>query len=288
MSFKRDENDPGPLGALQRRRVAELLASAIPEDEALLLRDGRLACSLCPQRPVCDTLQTLLLHRAGRKHLDSLQRSYGRHRRLQVGPQVTPQEEQGAASGVQAPLLARTRRVARSALLSSAPYSSRCRRHPTKGSSSRAGISGITPKNSQEPSQNSGNSGIPPHTEASPCPPQVFPRKRSREGKEIPGFLKGIPDFPKGIRARSGCGCCGITCTCAAGVGSRIRPGIGSRTKTSSSTPTRRSRRRCHRPDDGPKMSPNVPKMSPKHPQNVPKCPQNVPKCPQMSPEQQE
>ncbi|NXI06931.1 SCNM1 protein, partial [Irena cyanogastra] len=70
MSFKRDESDPGPLGALQRRRVAELLASAIPEDEALLLRDGRLACSLCPQRPVCDTLQTLLLHRAGRKHLD--------------------------------------------------------------------------------------------------------------------------------------------------------------------------------------------------------------------------
>ncbi|XP_074385179.1 sodium channel modifier 1 isoform X8 [Zonotrichia albicollis] len=41
MSFKRDESDPGPLGALQRRRVAELLASAIPEDEALLLRDGR-------------------------------------------------------------------------------------------------------------------------------------------------------------------------------------------------------------------------------------------------------
>ncbi|TRZ09331.1 hypothetical protein HGM15179_017776 [Zosterops borbonicus] len=105
MSFKRDENDPGPLGALQRRRVAELLASAIPEDEALLLRDGRLACSLCPHRPVCDTLQTLLLHRAGRKHLDSLQRSFGRHRQPQVGPQVgpqvTPQEEPGGASAVQ-------------------------------------------------------------------------------------------------------------------------------------------------------------------------------------------
>ncbi|XP_059727022.1 sodium channel modifier 1 isoform X2 [Haemorhous mexicanus] len=104
MSFKRDESDPGPLGALQRRRVAELLASAIPEDEALLLRDGRLACSLCPQRPVCDTLQTLLLHRAGRKHLDNLQRSFGRHRWPQValqGPQVTPQEAPGVAPGVQ-------------------------------------------------------------------------------------------------------------------------------------------------------------------------------------------
>ncbi|XP_062367672.1 sodium channel modifier 1-like isoform X2 [Cinclus cinclus] len=106
MSFVRDESDPGPLGALQRRRVAELLASTVPEDEALLLRDGRLACSLCPQRPVCDTLQMLVLHRAGRKHLDSvplspgvpslspgLQRSYGRPRPPQVtpqGPQVTP------------------------------------------------------------------------------------------------------------------------------------------------------------------------------------------------------
>ncbi|CAN8207050.1 unnamed protein product [Coccothraustes coccothraustes] len=109
MSFKRDESDPGPLGALQRRRVAELLASAIPEDEALLLRDGRLACSLCPQRPVCDTLQTLLLHRAGRKHLDSEGRGSG-------------------GVSLQAPLLARTRRLARSALLRAAPYSSCCRR----------------------------------------------------------------------------------------------------------------------------------------------------------------
>ncbi|KAM6999216.1 sodium channel modifier 1 isoform 2-T2 [Passerculus sandwichensis] len=106
MSFKRDESDPGPLGALQRRRVAELLASAIPEDEALLLRDGRLACSLCPQRPVCDTLQTLLLHRAGRKHLDNLLRSFGRPRCPQVtpeGPQVTPQEAPGPAADPNAP-----------------------------------------------------------------------------------------------------------------------------------------------------------------------------------------
>ncbi|XP_041263636.1 sodium channel modifier 1 isoform X2 [Onychostruthus taczanowskii] len=100
MSFKRDESDPGPLGALQRRRVAELLASAIPEDEALLLRDGRLACSLCPQRPVCDTLQTLLLHRAGRKHLDALQRSFGRRRCPQVAPQG-PQVTLGVAPAVQ-------------------------------------------------------------------------------------------------------------------------------------------------------------------------------------------
>ncbi|XP_030821324.1 sodium channel modifier 1 isoform X1 [Camarhynchus parvulus] len=163
MSFKRDESDPGPLGALQRRRVAELLASAIPEDEALLLRDGRLACSLCPQRPVCDTLQTLLLHRAGRKHLDNLLRSFGRPRWPQEtpqGPQVTPQEAPGGAPGAQAPLLARTRRLARSALLRTAPYNSCCRRDRTKGSSSRAGIPGMIPKNSQtrpDPSRSPGN-----------------------------------------------------------------------------------------------------------------------------------
>uniref|UniRef100_A0A8U8BCQ3 Sodium channel modifier 1 n=1 Tax=Geospiza parvula TaxID=87175 RepID=A0A8U8BCQ3_GEOPR len=118
MSFKRDESDPGPLGALQRRRVAELLASAIPEDEALLLRDGRLACSLCPQRPVCDTLQTLLLHRAGRKHLDS-----------ECGwPCHLAPCHPTLGRVPQAPLLARTRRLARSALLRTAPYNSCCRR----------------------------------------------------------------------------------------------------------------------------------------------------------------
>ncbi|XP_041263635.1 sodium channel modifier 1 isoform X1 [Onychostruthus taczanowskii] len=184
MSFKRDESDPGPLGALQRRRVAELLASAIPEDEALLLRDGRLACSLCPQRPVCDTLQTLLLHRAGRKHLDALQRSFGRRRCPQVAPQG-PQVTLGVAPAVQAPLLARTRRLARSALLRAAPYSSCCRRATTKGSSSRAGIPGMIPKNSQMLPEPSRNPGIPGNPEtAGPTHTEGVPkdRKRGRKG----------------------------------------------------------------------------------------------------------
>ncbi|KAM4755683.1 sodium channel modifier 1 isoform 1-T1 [Cyanocitta cristata] len=120
---------------------------------------ARLACSVCPHRPVCDTLETLVLHRAGRKHLDSLQRSYGRHRSPQVTPQG-PQEASGVAPALQAPLLARTRRIARSALLKSAPYSSCCRRAGTKGSSSRAGTSGMIPNNSQtapEAPRNPGN-----------------------------------------------------------------------------------------------------------------------------------
>lgn len=36
-----DECSPGPLGLSQKRRVADLLANYIPEDEALLLRSGR-------------------------------------------------------------------------------------------------------------------------------------------------------------------------------------------------------------------------------------------------------
>ncbi|XP_066424139.1 sodium channel modifier 1 [Molothrus aeneus] len=193
MSFKRDESDPGPLGALQRRRVAELLASAIPEDEALLLRDGRLACSLCPQRPVCDTLQTLLLHRAGRKHLDNLLRSFGRPRWPQVtpqGPQVTPQEAPGGGPGVQAPLLARTRRLARSALLRTAPYNSCCRRDRSKGSSSRAGIPGTIPKNSQTPPEpNPGNAGNaetpgPAHREGAPKDGKRGRKGNSRSSEE--------------------------------------------------------------------------------------------------------
>ncbi|XP_068518944.1 sodium channel modifier 1 isoform X2 [Anas acuta] len=72
MSFKRDGDEPGQLAALQKRRVAELLASYIPEEEALLLRSGRYACTVCAHRPVFDTLEVLAVHRAGRKHLGRL------------------------------------------------------------------------------------------------------------------------------------------------------------------------------------------------------------------------
>ncbi|NWI67125.1 SCNM1 protein, partial [Todus mexicanus] len=55
----------------QKRRVADLLANYIPEDEALLLRSGRFACTVCAHRPVFDTLDVLTVHRAGKKHLSS-------------------------------------------------------------------------------------------------------------------------------------------------------------------------------------------------------------------------
>uniref|UniRef100_A0A8C9G6Q2 Sodium channel modifier 1 n=1 Tax=Pavo cristatus TaxID=9049 RepID=A0A8C9G6Q2_PAVCR len=123
MSFKRDGDDAGQLAVLQRRRVAELLANYIPEDEALLLRSGRYACTVCPHRPVFDTLEVLAVHRAGRKHVGSLRRCYGGS---QGGSELCllPPPPQGSP----APLLLRTRRIAQSALLKAAPYSSCCRR----------------------------------------------------------------------------------------------------------------------------------------------------------------
>ncbi|NWZ00193.1 SCNM1 protein, partial [Loxia curvirostra] len=172
----------------QRRRVAELLASAIPEDEALLLRDGRVACSLCPQRPVCDTLQTLLLHRAGRKHLDRVWAWPG-----WAWPEV--------GVSPQAPLLARTRRLARSALLRAAPYSSCCRRAPTgrgegeeipKAPRGRARArSGCVPCGTTctcAGELGSGNSGENPEN----TPPKI--------PTNIPEMPRGIPKAPLGPR----------------------------------------------------------------------------------------
>ncbi|XP_065607587.1 sodium channel modifier 1 [Cyrtonyx montezumae] len=149
MSFKRDGDDAGQLAVLRKRRVADLLANCIPEDEALLLRSGKYACTLCPHRPIFDTLRVLAVHRAGRKHLSSLRSCYGgghaRDRQLRevavgAGPSPLPHSPRGgpelrpaAPHGPPAPLLAATRRIARSALLTAAPYSSCCRRTGTGG-----------------------------------------------------------------------------------------------------------------------------------------------------------
>ncbi|XP_028713249.1 sodium channel modifier 1 isoform X2 [Peromyscus leucopus] len=78
MSFKREGDDWSQLNVLKKRRVGDLLASYIPEDEALMLRDGRFACAICPHRPVLDTLAMLTAHRAGKKHLSSLKLFYGK------------------------------------------------------------------------------------------------------------------------------------------------------------------------------------------------------------------
>ncbi|XP_054038801.1 sodium channel modifier 1 [Rissa tridactyla] len=193
MSFKREGDDPGQLGVLQKRRVADLLANYIPEDEALLLRSGRYACTVCAHRPVFDTLDVLTVHRAGKKHMSSLQRFYGRKRSLQDAAQKRQheQEVQAEEAGVQgspAPLLAQTRRIARSALLKAAPYSSCCRRTGVQGSSSQSGVTQRGPS-------------------VAPTPPE--PSRKDREAVDaspaalLPGHCGGRADAPKAAPART-------------------------------------------------------------------------------------
>ncbi|XP_072702885.1 sodium channel modifier 1 [Ciconia boyciana] len=181
MSFKREGDDPSQLGVLQKRRVADLLANYIPEDEALLLRSGRYACTVCAHRPVFDTLDVLTVHRAGKKHTSSLQRFYGRKRSLQDAAQKRRhkeevQAEEAGAQGSPAPLLERTRKIARSALLKAAPYSSCCRRTGVEGSSLRAGVTQTRPSaipTPPEPSRKDGEA-----VDASPA--ALLPGDRGR------------------------------------------------------------------------------------------------------------
>ncbi|KAF1540463.1 Sodium channel modifier 1, partial [Eudyptula minor] len=185
-----DERSPGPLGLSQKRRVADLLANYIPEDEALLLRSGRYACTVCAHRPVFDTLDVLTVHRAGKKHTGSkwgagegvgcAERAYSL-----AGP---PPSSLPSPQGSPAPLLAQTRRIARSALLKAAPYSSCCRRTGAEGSSSRAGVAQMGPSAAvtpPEPSQKDGEA-----VDASPAAllpghhaPKAAPAWMQRGGK---------------------------------------------------------------------------------------------------------
>ncbi|XP_060068285.1 sodium channel modifier 1-like [Ylistrum balloti] len=73
MSFKREGNDSNQLGILRKRRVRELLGLAVPEDEALLMSNGRFACLVCGHRPVFDTVDMLILHRQGKKHMANVE-----------------------------------------------------------------------------------------------------------------------------------------------------------------------------------------------------------------------
>ncbi|KAM6229119.1 sodium channel modifier 1-like isoform 1-T1 [Spheniscus humboldti] len=198
MSFKREGDDPAQLGVLQKRRVADLLANYIPEDEALLLRSGRYACTVCAHRPVFDTLDVLTVHRAGKKHMGSLQRFYGRKRSLQDAAQKRchveeVQAEEARVQGSPAPLLAQTRRIARSALLKAAPYSSCCRRTGAEGSSSRAGVAQMGPSAAvtpPEPSQKDGEAVdaspaalLPGHRGRRADAPKATPARTQRGGK---------------------------------------------------------------------------------------------------------
>ncbi|NP_001089700.1 sodium channel modifier 1 [Xenopus laevis] len=133
MSFKRDGDDSSQLNVLKKRRVADLLASYIPEDEALLLKNGSYACTVCHHRPVFNTIDMLSVHRTGKKHLGGLQRYYGK--KLEHKNEIQKRRHfdfvRAEDAGEKpppgpAPLLVQTKRITQNALLKSAPYNSCC------------------------------------------------------------------------------------------------------------------------------------------------------------------
>uniref|UniRef100_A0A8D0G586 Sodium channel modifier 1 n=1 Tax=Sphenodon punctatus TaxID=8508 RepID=A0A8D0G586_SPHPU len=195
MSFKREGDDPSQLNVLKKRRIADLLANYIPEDEALLLRNGRYACAVCFHRPVFDTLDMLTVHRSGKKHVTSLQMFYGKRRSLETEAQKRRQRDflRAEETGAQvppgpAPLLVQTKQIAQKALLKATPYSSCCRRNRTDGSGSSLGSSriesavpreAVAEQPSEEPlSSSQGGAGGHAGTEATPA-------------VELPGFAGG-------------------------------------------------------------------------------------------------
>ncbi|XP_068426327.1 sodium channel modifier 1 [Clinocottus analis] len=130
MSFKREGDDKSQLNILKKRRVADLLSHFIPEDEAALMKNGRYTCVVCSYRPVFDTVDTLTVHRNGKRHLEGLKAFYGKKARLKnertkrhhenyVQAEDTRQEPSCSA-----PLLAQTRRLTHHALLKTVPYNS--------------------------------------------------------------------------------------------------------------------------------------------------------------------
>ncbi|XP_076135499.1 sodium channel modifier 1 [Alosa pseudoharengus] len=138
MSFKREGNDQSQLNVLKKRRVADLLANFIPEDEAALMKNGRYTCLVCSHRPIFDTVDMLTVHRKGKKHLEGMKWFYRKKTQLQRDIEkhhhhsyVAKEEEQQEASS-SAPLLTQTRKITHHALLKATPYSSCHKRSSTR------------------------------------------------------------------------------------------------------------------------------------------------------------
>ncbi|KAG8009756.1 Sodium channel modifier 1 [Nibea albiflora] len=138
MSFKREGDDKSQLNILKKRRVADLLSHFIPEDEAALLKNGRYTCLVCSYRPVFDTVDTLTVHRKGKRHLEGLKSFYGKKARLKN--EITKRQHESYVQtedarqepSCSAPLLEQTRKLTHHALLKTVPYNSCHRKTSTK------------------------------------------------------------------------------------------------------------------------------------------------------------
>ncbi|XP_073703787.1 sodium channel modifier 1 [Garra rufa] len=130
MSFKREGDDQCQLNVLKKRRVADLLSNFIPDDEATLMKNGRYSCLVCSHRPVFDTVDMLMVHRKGKRHLEGMKWFYGKKNELKREidkrrhQDYVKAEDERQEPSSSAPLLSQTRKITHHALLRTAPYSS--------------------------------------------------------------------------------------------------------------------------------------------------------------------
>lgn len=145
MSFKREGDDQSQLNALKKRRVADLLSNFIPDDEAVLMKNGRYSCSVCSHRPVFDTVDMLMVHRKGKRHLEGMKWFYGKKNQLKREidkrrhQDYVKAEDDRQEPSSSAPLLSQTRKITHHALLRTAPYSSCHRKASERTESSGCG-----------------------------------------------------------------------------------------------------------------------------------------------------
>ncbi|XP_075527873.1 sodium channel modifier 1-like [Dermacentor variabilis] len=165
MAFKREGTDTALLQDLQKRRVSEILVSHIPEDEALLLKNGKYACTLCSHRPVLDTIEMLAMHRKGKRHLINLTRHLS-HTKWKEQELQKRLQEANAVSGAMATSFDRTKllgsapvkatkKAPRLKLMKAAPYSSCCKKKG--GDQGATGSSGLEEVKMPAISQNAEN-----------------------------------------------------------------------------------------------------------------------------------
>uniref|UniRef100_A0A8C6SWB3 Sodium channel modifier 1 n=1 Tax=Neogobius melanostomus TaxID=47308 RepID=A0A8C6SWB3_9GOBI len=138
MSFKREGDDRSQLNVLKKRRVADLLSNYIPEDEATIMNNGRYTCLVCSYGPVFDTVDTLTVHRNGKRHLEGFKRFYRKKAQLRneiakrKQENYVQSEDSAQEASSSAPLLAQTKKLTHHALLKTVPYNSCHRRTSTK------------------------------------------------------------------------------------------------------------------------------------------------------------
>ncbi|KAL7874287.1 hypothetical protein SRHO_G00052570 [Serrasalmus rhombeus] len=189
MSFKREGDDQSQLNVLKKRRVADLLSNFIPEDEAVLMKNGRYSCLVCSHRPVFDTVDMLAIHRKGKRHLEGLKWFYGRKARLQNETdkkrhqEYVNKEEDQQEAGHSAPLLTETRKITHHALLRSAPYSSCHKKASERSESVTMGFSPLMSADSVSQSyKTTAKNNI--HTETKPAYAETNPNQ-GQNGKQM-------------------------------------------------------------------------------------------------------